>query len=489
MKIPQNYRDLREFVAFLEGQGELHRVKVPVSPILELTEIVDRCSRGRGPNQALFFERVEGSSMPVVINTFGSARRMAWALGVEDLDEIRQRVARMIQPEVPGSFLEKVRKLGELSEVVRYRPRVVRHAPVQEVVKTGSEVNLFELPIPQCWPGDGGRYITLTCVISHDPVTGKRNVGMYRLQVYDERTTGMHWQIHKGGAAHYRRALEAGKRIPVAVALGGDPATIYSASAPLPPDIDEFLLAGWLRRKPVELVPAVTQEVLVPAHAEIVLEGYVEPGELRTEGPFGDHTGYYSLPEPYPVFHVTAITHRKDPWYPSILVGKPPQEDYWLGKVTERLFLPLVQLIVPEVVDMNMPAEGVFHNLVIVSVRKEYPGQVRKVMYALWGLMLLSLSKAIVVVDEDVNVHNLSEVAWHVLNNVDPKRDFVLVEGPLDALDHSADRPLYGSKVGIDATRKRPDLDGFPREWPDEIRMSPEIQALVERRWKEYGFR
>jgi 4-hydroxy-3-polyprenylbenzoate decarboxylase len=381
-----------------------------------------------------------------------------------------------------------LQKAGELSELLRYRPKTVTSAACQEIVLTGEQVDLNDLPILKCWPEDGGRYITLPLVISRDPLRGTRNVGMYRIQVYDRNTAGMHWQIHKGGTEHQRRALEQGRqRMDVAVALGGSPACIYAGSAPLPPGIDEIMFAGWLGHERVEMVKCKTIDLEVPAHAEIVLEGWVDPAEQRLEGPFGDHTGYYSLADMYPVFHIQAITMRRKPIYPTTIVGLPPQEDYWLGKATERLFLPLMQLVVPEIVDVNMPAEGVFHNLVIVSIKKRFPGQARKVMYALWGLMLLSLSKYIWVVDEDVDVQNLSEVLFHVTSNTDPRRDAVIVEGPLDALDHATDKFAYGAKMGLDATRKRPDLDHFPHDWPNDIRMSPQVVGMVTRRWREYG--
>ncbi len=482
------FRDLREFAGFLEERGQLKRITAPVSSELEITEIADRVMKGPPEkNVALLFENVTGSDIPVLINMYGTAQRMAWALGVGNLDELGSRVAELVDLSLPRSLGGKLQKALQVSEVVRYAPRMVKNAPCQEVVLQGENARLSRFPIPKCWPDDGGRYITLPLVISRDPISGTRNVGMYRMQVYDERTTGMHWQTHKGGREHQRKAQEARKpTIPVAVAIGGDPATIWAASAPLPPDIDEILFAGWLRKAPVEMVKCVTTDLEAPAQAEIVLEGYLDPNEQRLEGPFGDHTGYYSLPEEYPVFHITAITHRRHPIYPSTIVGRPPMEDYWMGKATERLFLPLIRIFLPEVVDINMPAEGVFHNLVIVSIKKRYPGQARKVMYGLWGLMLLSLSKAIIVVDHDVDVHNLSEVAWRVANNIDVRRDIVIVDGPVDDLDHASPLPRYGSKLGIDATRKDAS-EGHPRPWPPDIVMSAEIKALVEQRWTEYG--
>ena len=485
------FRDLRDFVAHLERRGRLRRVTAPVSRDLEIAEITDRISKGpREANAALLFERVDGADMPVLINAFGSEERMAWALGVGRLDELGERVAKLIDPKMPGGWLEKVKRLGALLDVARAAPRRVDAAPCQEIVETHAP-SVAGLPILTCWPGDAGRYITLPGVFTRDPVTGGRNVGMYRLQVFDERTLGMHWQTHKGGAEHERVAVErsagAGARMEVAIALGGDPAMIYAASAPLPPGIDEVLFAGWLRGEGVEMVRCRTVDLAVPAQAEIVLEGYVDPRERRLEGPFGDHTGYYSLAREYPVFHLTAVTRRARPIYPTTIVGRPPQEDYWLGKATERLFLPLIRMMLPEVVDLNMPAEGVFHNLVIVAIRKRYPGHARKVMSALWGMGLMMLAKNILVVSEHVNVHDLSEVAWRATGNADPRRDLVVIEGPMDDLDHAALRHRYGGKLGIDATEKSA-LDDIVQPWPDEIRMTEAMREQVTRRWKEYGF-
>ena len=478
------FTDLREFVAHLERRGRLRRVAVPVSRDLEITEIVDRVSKTRGEgNVALLFERVDGFDMPVLVNAFGSEDRMAAALGVERLDELGERIARLLDLRMPGSWLDKLKKLGTLLDVAKAAPRRVGQAPCQEIVET-AQPSVAALPALRCWPGDGGRYITLPGVFTRDPVTGGRNVGMYRLQIFDDRTLGMHWQIHKGGAEHEHKA-SAG-RMPVAIVLGGDPALMYAASAPLPPGIDEVVFAGWLRGAGVEMVPCRTIDLEVPAQAEIVLEGYVDPAERRLEGPFGDHTGYYSLAREYPVFHLTAVTRRARPIYPTTIVGRPPQEDYWLGKATERIFLPIMKLMLPEIVDVNMPAEGVFHNLVIVSIRKRYPGQARKVMTALWGMGLMMLAKTIVVVSEHVNVHDLSEVAWRATGNIDPRRDLVILEGPMDDLDHAAVRHRYGGKLGIDATEKGP-MDDLGQPWPEEIRMTDDVRARVTQRWKDYG--
>ena len=482
------FRDLREFAAHLERAGRLRRVTAPVSRDLEITEITDRVSKSAvDRNVALLFEHVERFDMPVLVNAFGTADRMAAALGVAQLDELGERVAKLLDLKLPGTFAERLAKLGTLFDLVKAGPRHLTRAPCQEVVETTAP-SLAALPVLRCWPADGGRYITLPAVFTRDPRTGQRNVGMYRLQVFDERTLGMHWQTHKGGAEHHRVAEEAAttERMPVAIALGGDPAMIYAAAAPLPPGVDEVVFAGWLRGEGVELVRCVTNDLEVPAHAEIVLEGYVDPRERRLEGPFGDHTGYYSLARDYPVFHLTAVTRRARPIYPTTIVGRPPQEDYWLGKATERLFLPIIRMVLPEVVDMNMPAEGIFHNLVIVSIRKRYPGHARKVMAALWGMGLMMLAKTIVVVGEHVNVHDLSEVAWRATGNIDPKRDLVLFEGPMDDLDHAALRHRFGGKLGVDATEKTA-MDDVVQPWPEEISMSDEIRALVTRRWKDYG--
>ncbi len=480
------FADLRQFIAQLESQGELRRIAAPVSRDLEIAEIADRVSKGPAShNKALLFERVEGFEMPVLINTFGTARRMAWALGVENLNELSGRVEKLLDLKMPGTFFDKLKKLGDLFDLAKSGPKRVSSGPCQEVVETRSP-SLTSLPILQCWPKDAGHYITLPLVFTRDPERGSRNVGMYRLQVFDDRTLGMHWQIHKGSAEHHREAERLAKPMEVAIALGGDPATIYTGSAPLPPGVDEIVFAGWLRGTGVEMVKCKTIDLEVPAQAEIVLEGFVDPKERRREGPFGDHTGYYSLARDYPVFHLTALTHRKAPIYPTIIVGRPPQEDYWLGKATERLFLPIIRMVLPEVVDINMPAEGIFQNLVIVAIKKRYPGQARKVMYALWGMGLMMLAKSIIVVSEHVNVHDLSEVAWRATGNMDPKRDLVIVEGPMDDLDHAALRHRYGGKLGVDATEKS-DLDEVSQPWPEEIVMSEEVRALVTRRWKDYG--
>jgi len=482
-----NFKDLREFVAFLEQKGQLHRVKSPVTCELEITEIADRVIKQGGP--ALLFENVIGYDMPVLINIYGTSQRMGWALGVERMDDLVKRLQGLLQlmHGPPEGLMDKLRTLGQLVHLGSFQPKTVNHAPCQELVIQGDDVDLLKFPILKCWPLDGGRYITLPLVITKDPQTGVQNYGIYRMQVYDSQTTGMHWQTHKVGAHHYRLSSESNAdRLEVAVALGGDPATIWSGSAPLPPDMDEMAIAGFIREEGVDLVKAKTVDLLVPAQSEIVLEGYVIPGEMREEGPFGDHTGYYSMEDRYPVFHVTTITRRRDPIYPATIVGRPPMEDYYMGKVTERIFMPLIQLMLPEVVDINMPAEGIFHNLVLVSIKKEYPGQARKVMYGLWGMGLMSLAKTIVVVDHFVDVQNPSEVTWRVANNINPDRDLVIVNGPLDDLDVASPTPKFGGKLGIDATQKGPE-EGYPGQWPPDIAMTSEIKTMVDSKWSEYG--
>jgi 4-hydroxy-3-polyprenylbenzoate decarboxylase len=473
-------RDLRQWIALLEREGELVRVRAEVDPHLEATEIVDRVVKRGGP--ALLFERPKSSGLPLLLNQFGTERRMCLAFGVDALDEVAARLGEILELQPPEGLAAKVRGLKTLKSIADSRPKTVRRGACQEVVLQGDEVDLGLLPVQTAWPGDGGPFITLPAVITRDPRTGQRNVGMYRMQVLGPRSTAMHWQLHKDGRSDF---LFSEGRMEVAVALGLDPVSAYSASAPLPKHIDEFMVAGFLRGDPLELVRGVSVDLEVPADAEIVLEGYVERGDEVGEGPFGDHTGFYTPVEPFPVFHVTALTMRSDAIYPSIVVGKPPQEDAWLGKATERIFLPAVRMTVPEIVDYDLPVAGAFHNLCIVSIRKAFPGHAHKVMHAIWGLGMLSLTKGIVVVDAHVNVHDYAEVMFYVGANVDPKRDVVIAEGPLDHLDHAPTRQFFGGKLGIDATAKGP-LEGT-REWPSEIEMSTEIRELVDRRWAEYG--
>ncbi len=483
-----HFKDIRQFIEFLDERGDLKRITAMVDSDLEITEITDRTIKSGGP--ALLFENVAGSDASVAINLMGTHQRTAWALGVENIDDLTSRVRKLLglAQGPPSGLMGKVRALGDLVSVARTQPKIVRRAPCQDVVVTGEDVDLNILPALKCWPDDAGRYITLPLVVSRDPESGRRNVGIYRMQIFDRNTTGMHWQTHKGGAHHYRVGeSQRLQKLEVAVALGGDPAAIWSGSMPLPPDMDEFAIAGLIREEPVELVKCKTVDLEVPAHAEYVLEGYVTPGELRPEGPFGDHTGYYSPAEDYPVFHVTTMTHRKNPIYPTTMVGRPPTEDFFMGKAAERIMLPILQMALPEIVDMNMTAEGAFHNLLIVSMRKEYPGHAQKVMHALWGMGLLMLTKTIIVVDHDVNVQDPSEVAWRVTNNINPATDITFAEGPIDDLDHATPIPKFGSKMGIDATAKGI-TDGRSRDWPPDIVMSEEIKTLVDHRWKEYGF-
>ncbi len=477
------FRDLREFIATLEDAGDLRRIRVPVDPILEVAEITDRISKRGGP--ALLFEQVKGSTVPLLINAFGTPERMCLALGVKAVEEVAEALEGLLETKAPQGLLDKLKLLPKLRDLAAFFPKAVKDGPCKEVVRT-ADASLDFLPIIQCWPQDAGRYITFPLVITKDPETGIRNVGTYRMQVFDGKTTAMHWHTHKGGAAHYRKAKALRQRIEVAAVLGADPITTFSGTVPAPEGIDELMIAGFLRKEPVPLVPCETVALEVPATAEIVLEGYVEPDELRTEGPFGDHTGFYSLADQYPVFHLTAITHRRDPIYQTIIVGRPPMEDCHMAYAIERIFLPLLRKQLPEVVDYHMPFEGIFHNLMLVSIRKQYPGHARKVMHALWGLGQAMFTKVIVVVDHDVNIHDPSEVTWKALNHIDPERDIEFVHGPVETLDHASRLPLYGSKMGVDATRKWR-TEGFTRDWPDEILMSPEMKALVDRRWQEYG--
>jgi 4-hydroxy-3-polyprenylbenzoate decarboxylase len=527
-------------------------ISAPVSCDLEIAEITDRVSKTKGAgNKALLFTNVKGYDMPVLINAFGSDKRICLALEVDHLDEIGERIRKLIKPKVPETLLAKMAMVPTLLEVGQFPPKITRlPAPCQEVVITDpDQAMLDKLPIIKCWPEDAGHFITLPVVVTKNPKTNTRNIGVYRLQRFTNTTTGMHWHKHHDGARHFeesrlksmeesatkasgavagakvakqaalanpRQAEGSGKqpssnneqpleppnygtffdksayerpgnRMPVAIALGCDPAITYAATAPLPPDIDELVFAGFLRKSPVRLTKCVSVDLEVPATAEIVIEGYVDQEELKEEGPFGDHTGFYSLAGLFPVFHVTAITHRKDPIYQTTIVGKPPQEDCYLGKATERIFLPMLQMLVPEIVDMNLPWEGVFHNCAIVSIDKKYPGHARKVMSAIWGLGQMMFTKFAVILDKDVNVQNLSEVALNVFGNTDPKRDMMFVDGPLDILDHACPILGYGSKVGIDATRKWR-AEGFERDWPAPLEMSEPVKSLVSARWQEYGF-
>ncbi len=478
-------KDVRDFIELLRGNGQLSVIDAPVDPVLEITEIADRVVKAGGP--ALLFTRPKGSSFSVLINQFGSDERMCTALRVSSYDELAARVQALVSFEPPAGAWEKVKALGKLRDLSGLQPQTVRSGVCQEVVHTGAEIDLGALPVLKCWPLDAGRFITLPLVYTKHPVTGKRNVGMYRLQVYDRNTTGMHWHVHKDAAEHYRVAGVGGSgRMEVAVAIGTDPAVTYAATAPLPGGVDEMTFAGFLRQNAVEMVRCRTVDLEVPAYAEFVLEGYVDFSEARWEGPFGDHTGYYSLADDYPVLHLTALTHRRDAVYSTTIVGQAPMEDAYLGRATERLFLPLLRLTLPELVDMDLPKEGGFHNCVIVSVDKRYPLQARKVMHALWGTGQMQFAKCVVAVDRNVNVHDYAQVAWRVFNNVDWQRDVTVVEGPLDVLDHSSPHPVRGGKIGIDATTKWPE-EGHQREWPADVEMLPEVKARIDELWPSLG--
>lgn len=480
------YRNLGEFVEALERAGELLRIKAPVSRDLEITQITDLASKSPGGGKALLFEKVVESPFPVLTNAFGSPKRICMALGVPDLEALAARLRRFIEMEPPKSLGDALRLLPLGLDLLRFFPRKARKAPCQEVVLTGSQIDLDRLPILKCWPLDGGPFVTLPVVITKSLKTGKRNAGMYRLQVYDRTTTGMHWHIHKDGSHYFQEYRKAGKRMPVAVAIGTDPATTYAATAPLPRGVDEMILSGFIRRAPVPMTRAVTVDLDVPAEAEFILEGYVDPEELRVEGPFGDHTGYYSLADIYPVFHLTAVTHRRNPIYPATIVGRPPMEDCYLAKATERIFLPLLQAVLPEIRDYWLPWEGVFHNITVIALEKEYPGHARKVMSALWGQGQMSFCKALAVVDADADLSRPRAILETVLNHLDPDRDVYITEGVLDVLDHSAPEPLFGGKVGLDATRRLPSEAPRPErpirtQWPGDGALLEHARRVSER--------
>ena len=480
--MPRPFHNLRDFLDFLDTRGELVRVREPVDAHLEIAEITDRTTKGGGP--ALLFENVRGYGMPVAINVYGTQQRMAWALGVDRIDTMVERIQELIHAAPPQTFRDKLRMLPKLKQMADILPRRAKTAPCQEQVI--EPASLGHLPILTCWPQDGGPFITLGAVITKHPDTGVRNVGIYRMQKYDDTTTGMHWQIHKVGAQHHRVAAERKTTMEVAVVIGGPPVLPYAATAPLPEDLDEVVFAGFLQGRGLDMVRCRTIDLEVPAEAEIVLEGYVKPGELRPEGPFGDHTGYYTPITDFPVFHLTAVTQRAQPIYQTTIVGRPPQEDGWLGWATERLFLPAIRMALPEVVDMKLPVEACFHNLAIVSIHKRFPGHAQKVMHALWGLGQMSFCKCIIVVDHDVDVQKIGEVVWRVANNIDARRDITFAEGPVDQLDHAAPRPLVGSKMGIDATAKWRE-EGFERDWPPTIEMHPEVKQRVDAMWTRLG--
>jgi 4-hydroxy-3-polyprenylbenzoate decarboxylase len=508
------FDSFRDFVNALERAGELKRISQPVATELEITELADREMKSPGGGKALLCEQptVNGvvSPFPVAINTLGSHRRMALSMGAESVDAVAAELGALLQAKPPTSFKETIKLLGQALDLRHARPKIVSSGPCKEVIHRFSEPSpgpaapvartpappagavvlpptsatpptLANLPILKCWPLDAGRFITLPCVVTKDPDTGARNVGMYRIQIYDDHTTGMHWQLQKVGARHGRRYYETGARMPVSIFLGGDPMFPFAATAPLPDGLDEFLLAGYLRKKSVELVKCETNDLEVPANADFVIEGYVDPTEpLRDEGPFGDHTGYYTLPEPYPVFHVTALTHRKDAVYPATIVGRPPMEDFYIGGASMKLFLPVFKMNFPEIVDIALPAEGVFHNLVFVSIRKTYPMQAYKIMHGLWGMGQMMFTKYIVVVDADVDVHNTSQVLFHLAANTDPQRDSIFTKGPADVLDHATSEMASGSKLGLDATKKLPG-EGFKRPWPPLIQMDAAVKARIQK--------
>jgi len=503
------FDSFRQFVEQLDSAGELKRITQPAATELEITELADREMKSPGGGKALLIEQptVNGamSPFPVAINTMGSWKRMALSLGASSVDEAAAELGSLMKAKPPMSLRETMKLLSQALDLRHAKPKLVKDGPCKEVIHRCDESResrveswpkapdwrnpstldsrpstLANLPILKCWPLDGGRFITLPCVVTKDPNTGERNVGMYRIQIYDDRTTGMHWQLQKVGARHGRRYYETGMRMPVAIFLGGDPVFTFAATAPLPDGLDEFLLAGYLRKKSVELVKCETNDLEVPANADFVIEGYVDPTEpLRDEGPFGDHTGYYTLPEPYPVFHVTAITHRKDAVYPATIVGMPPMEDFYIGGASVKLFLPIFKMNFPEIVDLALPAEGVFHNLVFVSIRKTYPMQAYKIMHGLWGMGQMMFTKYLVVVDDDVDVHNTSEVLFRLCANTDPQRDSIFTKGPADVLDHATSEIAIGTKLGIDATRKLAG-EGFKRPWPPLMRMSEEVRRKID---------
>jgi 4-hydroxy-3-polyprenylbenzoate decarboxylase len=479
-----SFADLPDFLARLDQDGELVRVRAPVDPHLEITEIVDRVVRAGGP--ALLFENVRGSALPLAMNVFGTKVRMAKALGVTDLDEIGHRIADLLKPELPHGFAGFKEALGKLGQLRAAPPKNVRKGSCQDVVFKGDDVDLLALPALHTWPDDGGAYFNLGLTHTKHPETGQRNLGLYRLQRHDRTTIAMHWQIHKDSNAHHAVAERRGERLPVAIAFGCDPAVTYAASAPLPADIDEYLFAGFLRHERVEMVDCLSVPLQVPAGAQVVFEGWLEPGARRPEGPFGDHTGFYTPVEPFPALHVDVVTTAKNPVFQSIVVGRPPAEDGPMGKATERIFLPLVKLLIPDIVDMDMPVEGVFHNCVIVSIDKRFPKHAHKVMHAIWGAGMLSLAKLIVVVDADCDVHDYSQVAWRALGNVDYSHDLLPAVGPVDHLDHASYQQFWGGKIGIDATAKLP-TEGYSRGWPAMITQDPAIVERVTARWKEFG--
>ncbi len=488
-----SYQSLNDFIMFLDERHALVRIREEVSTNLEISEICDRVSKSSDGGQALLFENVinhnngQKSTFSVLINAFGSQKRMAWALGVESVEEVASELETLVKTQPPQSLMDKIRMLPTLARVASFAPKKVSSGACQEVVLTGDDVDLTKIPILKCWPGDANSFITFPCVITRDPDNGHRNVGMYRMQLVDKTTTGMHWQSHKVGNRHFQRYKELKQKIPIAVYLGGDPALIFAGASPLPDGIDEILFAGFLRKKAVPMVKCKTVDLEVPADADFILEGYVDPSEpFFSEGPFGDHTGYYSMPDLFPKFHCTSITHRKNAVYPTTIVGIPPMEDAYMGKAIERLFLPLIKMVYPEVVDMNLPIEGAFHNICIISIKKQYPAHAKKIMNSLWGTGQLIFSKCILVVDDDVNIQNIQEAVWRICANTDPGRDIVLMQGPTDDLDHAPNIARVATKMGIDATRKWKE-EGYTREWPEIIKMDEGTKKKVDDLWKKLG--
>lgn len=474
------YRNTEHWIKTLEERGQLVRIKEYVNPHLEITEITDRISKSYGP--ALLFENT-GTAFPLLINSMGTEQRMAWALGKEKLDDVSEEIEALIKQltSPKENILDKLKMLPALSNIASWMPKTVSgKGECQEIIINNPDINIF--PVLKCWPEDGGPFLTLPVIHTKDPLTGMRNVGLYRMQVFGPTVTGMHWHRHKVSARHFNEYKKLNKRMPVAVSLGGDPVYTYAATAPLPENVDEYMLAGFIRKKKVELVQCITQDVQVPAEADIIIEGYLDPHEeYILEGPFGDHTGYYSLADYYPKFHITCITHRKNAVYPATIVGIPPQEDAWIGKATERIFLvPIKMMMVPEIVDMVLPVEGVFHNLVIVKINKEYPGQASKVMHSLWGAGQMMFTKIMIIVDGNINIHNTQEVAEYISKNFDPAHDLYFTQGPVDVLDHSCSVMAFGGKVGIDATAKTSEEETGRKTRSDNSATSPDEEKLMQ---------
>ena len=475
--------DIHEFITELEKNGELKRVKTEVDSNLEIAEILRREMYSNG--SAILFENVKGYDIPVLGNAFGSMKRLEIGLEMTDFTEIGQRIADMTKMDIPSGFLNKIKKLPELSKMASSFPKAETRGPVTEI--TSSDASFDDLPILKSWPNDAGRFITLGLVATKHPETGVRNLGVYRMQIIDKTHALMHWQKHKRGAHHGDISKERGEKIPAAVIIGGEPATIFSSIAPVPEGLDKYLFAGITRKEGIKTVKCKTIDLDVPANAEIVLEGYVDPEDIRDEGPFGDHTGYYTPAEPYPTFTLTGIMRRKDPIYITTVVGKPVLEDAYIGKVIERSFLPLIRMLQPEVVDYSMPAAGWFQGLAIISIKKRYPGQAKKVMMGLWGMGQLSLTKTFVVVDDDINVHDMNDVIWAITTRADAVRDTIIINNtPTDTLDPASPLVNLGSKMGIDATQKTKE-EGYEREIQQLVKVDDKTKNLVDSKWSDYG--